>query len=99
MTEYIRKQMVKRLDEENKNWNSVCNALGHGCNSVVCMSKPAIRLCEEYSIDSFSAFFSDYFIAQDWANNIFNERCKYSEVVVIYFNGDLYKIKDEENKK
>ena len=96
MTEYIRKQMVKKLEEEDNDWNNICKALGHGCNSVICMSKPAFSLVEEYSIDCITGIFNDYFIAQDWANDIFEKRCKYSEVVAIYLNGELLYIKDEE---
>ena len=96
MTEYIRKQMVKKLEEEDNDWNNICKAPGHGCNSVICMSKPAFSLTEEYSIDCFTGVFNDYFIAKDWAEGIFNKRCEYSEVVVVYLNGDLLYIKDEE---
>ena len=96
MTEYIRKQMVKKLKEEDNDWNNICKALGHGCNSVICMSKPVFSLVEEYSIDCFTGVFNDYFIAQDWARDIFNKRCEHSEVVVVYLNGELLYIKDEE---
>ena len=54
MTEYIRNQMAKKLNEEDNKWNNICKALGHGCHSVICMSKPVFSLTEEYSIDCFT---------------------------------------------
>lgn len=96
MTNYLREQMVKKLHEEDKDWNNICKALGHGCHSVICMSKPAFSLTGEYSVDCLTGIFNDYYVAQDWAVNTFNDRCKHSEVVVVYCDGDLYRIKDEE---
>ena len=45
MTEYIRKQMVKKLEEEDNDWNNICKALGHGCNSVIA-TKTALKMAD-----------------------------------------------------
>ena len=39
------------------------------------------------------AFFKSYMSAEDWAKDQFVKRCKHSDYVVVYFDGNLFNYK------